>query len=145
MTISRLSLSFGLVLLGASACGSEVVKKVEEFSDRACACADATCARTVHQEFMKFIEDNSEKKGSDSEKKKVEAASERMRKCIMEKTKGSTEPAGATAPADKAEEPAAGGAAEIVPPAGGATPADNAPAGGAAAPAGQTAPATNSQ
>lgn len=69
---------------GSRSNGNDVVEAVESFANQACACTDAACAEKVQQDFMKFIADNADKKGSDSDKKKVEDAAEKMMKCIMD-------------------------------------------------------------
>jgi hypothetical protein len=134
-TLRTMVVSLGFAALFLAGCGNEVVKKVEEFADRACACKDTQCAEKVQADFMKFIADNADKKGSESDKNKVEKAAERLMKCIMDaQSKGAeAAPAEGAAPAAPAE-----GAAPA-PAEGAAAPA--APAEGAAAPATPPAPA----
>ena len=90
--------------LFAVGCSSEANKKLDEFADRACKCADAECGQKVMQDFLTWAKDNENARGSESA---AEKSLKRMQECITKlSTKGMK-------PADKADDkPAADKPAE---------------------------------
>jgi hypothetical protein len=91
--------------------GAMAVAAVEAFAKRACACTKADCAAAVQAEFMQFIADHSDEKGSEAHKKKVEGATERMSKCIAARQDETPAPTRAA----QAETPASSPAAIVEP------------------------------
>ena len=128
--MKRLKLMAVLLLgvgLGALAggCSNETVKRVKGLADEACACTDAACGDAVEKKYLAMVKEG-QKRGTEDDRKEVEAAYARMRECIAKARGAGAGPEGAAA--GGAADPAAGGAAD--PAAGGA--ADPA-AGGAGA------------
>lgn len=87
-----------LLLALAGGCSNEVVGKVEEMANRACACRDAACADKVEKDFYDFSKANAKARGSDEEHKQTREHYNRMRECIVKLRSGqpAAPPAGAT-------------------------------------------------
>lgn len=74
------------VLLGLGACSNEVVKKVGEMTDRACACRDAACADKIEKEYYELAKTPA--KGTQGERDEVKEHYNRMRECIARARSG---------------------------------------------------------
>ena len=83
--------------LGAG-CSNDVVKKMGELADRACACNDTTCADKVDKEFWDYAKKNADKRGTQEERDEIQGHYNRVRECITRAR------AGAEAPAQSAPE-----------------------------------------
>jgi hypothetical protein len=88
----------------ASGCSNDTVKRVKALADEACACTDAACGDEVDKKYLALVKEG-QKRGSEDDRKEVEAAFARMRECIA---KARTAGPGAA----DAEAGAAGGGAD---------------------------------
>jgi outer membrane murein-binding lipoprotein Lpp len=105
MRISALVLG-SLLAVG---CSSAANKKLDEFADRACACADVACSQKVMQDFEAWVKDNKDAKGDEGQAEKaVKKMGECIGKTMKDKPAGMMgKPAGAgDKPADMADKPA---------------------------------------
>jgi hypothetical protein len=66
--------------LGASACGGDLVKKIDKLADEACACKDMACAEKVQGKLMDLVKDAKEPSKGDQEK--IMKSMERMGECM---------------------------------------------------------------
>jgi len=80
-----------LMLLGCGP-GSKVADDVEEFADRACACADPACLDKVQVEYESWYGQQKGARGSERQRKRVTKALERYAKC-SEKVRGNPDSA----------------------------------------------------
>jgi hypothetical protein len=80
-TILSPLLALGL-LLAVSGCGKDLTKDIESLAERACACADADCARTVLADLVKLAEANPNPKGDQD---KVTKAAQKLGMCVVQK------------------------------------------------------------
>ncbi len=117
MRISALALGT-LLALG---CGSPANRKLDEIADRACACADAACAKKIGEELAAWMK---EYEGARGDQGKAEKSFARAMSCLMKtgsgdgKVKDAIEKADrAPGAAPKAAEPPAAAPAEPPPPA----------------------------
>lgn len=72
-----------VVLIGSIGCSKDVMKALDEFADRACACADkkdASCAQGVVDDLVKFASQTKDARGDEG---KTRAASHRMGMCLV--------------------------------------------------------------
>jgi hypothetical protein len=73
-----------VVLIGSLGCAKDATKDLEQFADRACACADkkdASCAQGVLDDLVKFANQNKHARGDED---KAKAASQRMGMCLVQ-------------------------------------------------------------
>jgi hypothetical protein len=95
-TVQSIILALGLsaLMLGASACSNDLVKKAEEFADKMCACSDKECAARVSAEMAEWLKADAEKiskaRGSKADQEKTGSAGKRMMECARKLN--STEP-----------------------------------------------------
>ena len=80
-------LALGLLLIPSFACdsaGAEYVKKMEEFSEKACACKDTDCATKVTTEQADWLSKNDEAaaKLEADDAEKITAATSKMTECV---------------------------------------------------------------
>jgi hypothetical protein len=68
----------GLLLLAA--CGKDITKDIEAFSERVCACKDKACANKALDDFIAFAEKNKESRGDED---RAKAATEKLMACAM--------------------------------------------------------------
>ena len=66
--------------LGASACGGDLVKKIDKLADEACACKDMACAEKVQAKLMDVLKDAKEPSKGDQEK--IMKSMERLGQCM---------------------------------------------------------------
>ncbi|MEZ4367926.1 MAG: hypothetical protein R2939_16845 [Kofleriaceae bacterium] len=66
--------------LTSSACSKDVTDDLGKFADRACACTDAECARTVVKDLVTFAKANSSGKGDE---KKAGEHAKRLGQCAV--------------------------------------------------------------
>ena len=75
---------FALPLVACDSGGAEYVKKMEEFSEQACACKDAECTTKVAKDQADWLTKNTEQaskiKPEDAEK--ISAAGTKMAECV---------------------------------------------------------------
>ncbi len=95
-------LALGLFFVPTLACdnaGAEYVKKMEEFSEKACACKDTDCATKVTTEQADWLSKNAETaaklKPEDAEK--ITAATTKMGECVTKLATGAAADAAAAA------------------------------------------------
>ena len=69
-------------LVAASACGKDLTKDIEALAERACACQDAACARTVLDDLVKLSEEHPSPKGDQD---KVTKAAQKLGVCVVQK------------------------------------------------------------
>lgn len=74
-------------MLTAAACGGGVADKAEEFADKICACEDAACLEKVMEEY-KDLDDVKESDLGEADRKKLEAAGDRVRECVTKISAG---------------------------------------------------------
>ncbi len=81
MRISALAL--GTLL--AVGCSGDTNRKLDEIADRACACADAACAKKAGEELAAWMK---EAKGSRGDRGKAEQSFARATSCLMKTGSG---------------------------------------------------------
>jgi len=70
-------------LIGSSGCGKDATRDMEQFADRACACADKkdiSCAQGVLDDLVKFANENKHARGDED---RAKAASQKMGMCLV--------------------------------------------------------------
>jgi len=78
--LTSIALLAGFVL--ATGCkGKDITEDVEKLADRACACKDAACARTVMNELVKLSESEPNATGDEDRGRK---AGERLATCAIQ-------------------------------------------------------------
>ena len=87
LLVGAASLPLLPVARGASAAAGKTQEKglaarMEEFAERACACADATCANKVNEEFVSWAADRTDARAGDDERSRVQAAQTRLGECL---------------------------------------------------------------
>ena len=110
--------ALALLFLG---CSEQLVDELERFGDRACECEDRACAETVQRDFLAWYEKNKRARGTDSNRKRAEAAATRFETCVralgVGPSAGAAGGAGATLPTGDE------GGGAVIPPTGAADPA----------------------
>ena len=76
--LSPIILAVGLLL--AVGCKKDLTEDVEKLADRACACPDADCARTVLNDLVKLAESEPNATGDEA---RGRAAGEKLAKCVI--------------------------------------------------------------
>ena len=82
------ALLVALLLLAGAACTNETVRKVETLAEAACDCGDAACADQVEEEWKALL-DQGQKRGSEDDRDKIDAAFKKMRNCLAKARAGS--------------------------------------------------------
>lgn len=75
--------SIAIASLGSACHTSKTAEQIASFSDKVCACQDASCATFVQTEFLAWREENRRSRGSEGDRKDVEQAMERYAKCHL--------------------------------------------------------------
>lgn len=69
-------------VITAPGCSSSAVGDVDQWADRACACESKQCAAAVRTEFVSWIGDQGEVRGSRSERTRIEKSAKRLFACL---------------------------------------------------------------
>ena len=68
--------------------GCDASKQVEEFADKACACKDATCGKTVLNDFVGWAEKNKDARGDEE---RAQRELKRMFECVVKSGVGESD------------------------------------------------------
>jgi len=85
------ALGLSVVVAAGSACGSDPLKKLEEFTDQMCACKDQACVDKVNKDMTEWMKANADKAKDPNEgdREKASKIMERMMNCAKEAAGGS--------------------------------------------------------